>query len=433
MKRVLTAVLVIIGGAIATNYYFAYKIEQQLKAATQTIQALGGFLSYSGVDVTLGGNIEIDNVLLTAPGMDDKLVIKRILVRSGSFFGVQSLASDIRNSRVPKQLGLSFQGMQIPFDNSAYNDYRQINALPSEGEQGLLLAGCGGNLFSKSGYQKMGYGDILAMDSKIDFRVMNEGQWIEVDVHSVIDDMYEMGVSLDLTLNAKSRDIAALGLAGTGATLNKMVMDYQDRGLVRRIIDFCSNASKLPADQFLTKHADAWLAAWKNMGVNPGENLLTAYRQFIQKPEHIQFTIKPLTEFKLTEMANMEADRFPYLFRTSLKVNGNDMGWLEISEMNSKQLAAWRSEDKDSTPSAATSSATPSNNDQDNALPPSPELTDLQNHIQKQVEIQLTNGRIIEGKILEADGNTVLIHSIQKDGSMKIPITYTHIAEVKFK
>lgn len=425
MKQVLVLLLAIIVVIVGTNFYFDRQIEKQLELGAQLMQGMGGILNYSDVRVTFAGNVQIDNVGFMAPDMDDIVRFDRIEVRSGSLFGVQKLARDFSEKRIPEQLSVAFEGLHVPLGSEVYG---RINAAKASPSDELALAGCGKRTgLSDKDYASMGYGSAVVMDTYIDLQIMNEGQWLELDIKAKAAEMYDMALKLDVSLNASSRDMIAVGAASANATLSEFIVDIVDNGFIRRLMAFCQKESGLERTEYLAKHLLAWQEVWKRNGFLAGDNMVAAYSQFLEKPEHLRIRIKPLNSFGFQDFGEISPELLPYQFNMILEVNDKAAGGLDLTVMSSSEQSAWN-EAHGMLPIAAGSEVV-----EENSNPLTLAVADLRNHVNELVVLRLTSGRVVDGRILQADDEGLLLHSYYSGGTIEIPINYSQIEEAKRK
>lgn len=425
MKRVLAGVVVI--GLVMTgaNYYYLHQVEKQLDSAASMMRTMGGYLEYSDVAITFGGDVEIDRVRLMVPGQAESISLDRVALRTDGIFGIHKLAADIRKKRLPEQLALALEGITIPVGGDAY---RQMNTLASEMNESLLTAGCGGRkLFSDGDIAAMGFGELVKVDSITEYRLMNEGQWLELEGKTTVQGMNEVVIKADFSLDATSRDFMALGAAAGNIRLNEMVVDYKDAGYVSSILDFCAKETGLSNKEYLAHHLAAWKETLAEFGFAPGDNLLTGYSRFLENPEHFRLSMKPADDFSLSKLGEIAPEMLPYQFRTKLAVNGAEIGMLDFSSVAKPTEAP---------PTVATSLIRNNSTDprrRGDRPPTQIAVGELRNHLNAEVLLLLTNGRSIEGRITELGADQLQVHSYQPTGHMTIPVNFSQISEAYVK
>lgn len=429
MKRVLVIIAVAAIIMFSGNYYYGRQVEKRLDSMAQVVRAMGGKFEYSDVTIGLGGDVRVDDVRVSAPQLSENLIIDRVVLRTGSVLGVHHLAMDVRKKRLPEQLGLSVEGARIPMGGAGY---QQWSAAGAQGGEGLAVAGCGKRAhFSDVDYTKMGYRSFMVIDTHLDYRLSSDGRSLALAIRSATEDMHDVAVKVDLSLNAPSRDMTAIGLALAGAELNEVRVDYEDRGFVERALDFCQEAVDLERSEFLVEHLRAWQDAWHASGFVAGENTVAAYRHFLEQPEHFAVSARPGGSLSLTEMADTAPELLLYQFQTTLEVNHVAAGRLDLSVMDEAAVKAWRVERGDQT-AAVEPKAKPTvepRRSRGRVVPKAIAVEDLRTHLNAHVILQLTNGKTVEGSIRELEESTLHLQSYQSGGSITMPIDYDKIAE----
>jgi hypothetical protein len=427
MKRVLVGVAALGAVLLGVNFYYTQQVKKHLDSAAGVMRSMGGYLEYDDVGITLGGDVEIDRVRIMIPGLDESLSLDRIALRTDGLWGVHRLAMDIRKKRLPAQLGLSFEGMMLPIGGEAY---RQTNAFANEASENLLVAGCDEReLFDDEDIAAMGFGELVKVDTVSEYRLMNEGQWIELETRATVAGMNEVVMNMDFSLNAKSRDMSAISTALMSARFNEMVLDYHDAGYIARVIDFCAQEMAMDKAEFIAHHIDSWQEVWQEYGLVPGNNFIHGYRQFLEQPKHFRLNIKPTDDFSLVKLAQMTPDMLPYQFRSNLSVNGADMGTLEIS------AAAQLADDIDfqSISTADRPATTTTRTTRSNSRPRPVSVEQLNDHLNQEVVLHLNSGRTVDGRITQLSEDGLHIHSYQPTGYMTIPVSFSQIREAFVK
>ncbi|HEY7884809.1 MAG TPA: hypothetical protein VIC08_07655, partial [Cellvibrionaceae bacterium] len=426
MKRLLIILVVIALIVFAPNLYYTQQVEKHLATSANLMRSMGGSLNYSDVAITLGGSVQIKDLRIVAPGIDETMTINQLSVDTGSVFGVHKLAADVRNKRIPEQLTLAIEGIEIPLGGDTYE---QMNALGTQQSESLLTAQCGDrSSFSASDFASMGYDDSVMVDTSLSYRIINNGQWLELVAKTAVQQMNDVTVTLDIALGAQSRDFMALGSAIGRAQLDELTLDYLDKGYMKRVLDFCQQQSGLERSEYLAQHLDAWQQAWTQYGFSAGENTVNAYSKFLQQPERFYLSAKPTNNADLAQFANLSPENLAYQFATTLQVNGRAAGQLDLDWIGKTTETAQ--------PTVVQSRTTTPNTQlqrQDEPARQSIALTDLRNHLNQDITLQLTNGRTLEGRIVELLDDSLQFQSFQSGGHMIMPVKYTLIEEAYLK
>lgn len=442
MKKILIGILVVIGVVVfGGNYYYSLQVEKQLDKAAQTLKMMGGELLHDGVAITPGGEVRIDDLRIYAPGLLEPIVADRLAVRTGSILGVHNLAMEVRAGRMPEQFGLSFEGLRLALGSE---NYRQMDMLSAQGSDSLTAAGCGERShFNARDLIDMGYSEFV-VDTHMDFRVIGSGISFEIDAETLMHDMHKTSLHMRLALNASSRDAAALAMAFAAAELQDLSVSYEDRGYAERAIAFCQEKTGLNRQEFIAQHLEAWQEYWKSKGFVAGPNLVSAYEQFLHQPDSFSINMTPTTPLGADALASGSPQLLIYQLRMNLDVNGSDAGRIDLTVMDEAAEAEWRAQRRQRR--------------QDLGLPPEPEpsrertdaaqtetqslsqsvrrsvsTAELRRHRNAEVELRLTNGKTLEGRIREIEQDALRLQVYQSGGYVILPVAYADIASAYLK
>lgn len=416
---ILTAV-VLLGG----HYYYAQQISKRLDKAAMIISGMGGELEYRDVTITLGGEVRIEGLFFQVPGMGGALNVDRIAVHTGGPLGVHSLAMDIRDQQVPKALGVSFEGVRFPLPTDA--------GMSPVGFDAFTAAGCGDRSgFGTSELVQMGYSG-LVMDGRVDYRFIGGGQLLNVKVDSQFRDMHRTEVSMELSLGASSLNATAVGMAAANAELLSLNIDYQDRGYTRRVLEFCQNATDLNRPAFIAQHLEAWQQMWERLGFVAGPTMTEAYRNFLAEPNHLGLSIKPNGELNMDELARSSPELMLYQLQTTLSVNHDEVGRLDLSVREGGPLVV----ESEAGPVADGDVQTSSGPSPETATTRTPSgsqsiaIDNLDQYVNRDVELHLRDGRELEGRIEEAREASLQFKRFHGGGYVILPVQYSDIAAI---
>lgn len=416
---ILLAAVVLLGG----HYYYAQQIGQRLDRAAMVVSGMGGELEYRDIKITLNGEVRIEGVFFQVPGMGGALNVDRVAVHTGGPLGVHSLAMDIRDQQLPKTLGVSFEGVRFPLSSGA--------AMSPVGFGAFTAAGCGERAgFGTSELVQMGYSG-LVMDARVDYQFIGGGQLLNITVDSLFRDMHRTEVSMELSLGAPSLNAMAVGMAASNAELLGLNIDYQDRGYAKRVIDFCQNQTDLDRQAFIAHHLEAWQQMWERQGFVAGPTMIQAYRNFLAEPDQLSLSIQPSGELTMDELARSSPEMMLYQLRTTLSVNNEELGRLDLAVREGGPLVV---ESESETATGDESAAVDTNPESSSAGTASGgqriALDNLGRHLNRNVELHLRDGRKLEGRIEQALETSVQFKRFHGGGYVIQPIQYNDIEAV---
>lgn len=436
MKKILIGILVVIAVVLfGGNYYYSLQVEKQLEQAAQMLEMMGGELLYDDVSISPGGEVRIDGLRLYAPELVEPIVADRLALRTGSILGVHNLAMEVRAGRMPEQLGLSFIGLRMAVGSE---NYRQMDMLSAQGGDSLTAAGCGERShFDARDLIDMGYTEFV-MDSHIDLRIVGSGISFEIDAETLMHDMHKTALHISLALNAPSRDAAALAMAFTRAELQDLSISYQDRGYAERALAFCQEETGLSRQEFIAQHLEAWQDYWKSEGFVAGPTLVSAYEKFLQQPDSFKINMTPSTPLSADELASGSPELLIYQLRMNLDVNGSDAGRIDLTVMDEAAEAEWREQRRQrriaqglppepEPEQEPTASAQAEGQAANQSARRSISTSELRRHRNAEVELVLTNGKTLSGRIRDIEQNALRLQVYQSGGYVIMPVAFAEI------
>ncbi|WP_027329738.1 hypothetical protein [Marinimicrobium agarilyticum] len=425
MKRFLVGLIILVAVVLLGGHYFyAKQIGKRLDRAAMVVSGMGGELDYRDIKITLDGEVRIEGLFFQVPGMGGALNVDRVAVHTGGPLGVHSLAMDIRDQQLPKTLGVSFEGVRFPLSSGA--------AMSPVGFGAFTAAGCGDrNGFGTSELVQMGYSG-LVMDARVDYRFIGGGQLLNVTVDSLFRDMHRTEVSMELSLGASSLNAMAVGMAASNAELLGLTIDYQDMGYAKRVFEFCQKETELDRQAFIAQHLEAWEQMWQRLGFVAGPTMTQGYRNFLAEPDQLSLSIEPNGELSMDELSRSSPEMMLYQLRTTLSVNHDEVGRLDLSVREGGPLVV---ESEAETATGGDSAAVTGTNTggSSTGMPSGDQriaLDNLDQHLNRDVELHLQDGRALEGRVEEVRETSVQFKRFHGGGYVIQPIPYDDIEAV---
>lgn len=416
---ILLAAVVLLGG----HYYYAQQIGKRLDNAAMVVSGMGGELEYRDIKITLDGEVRIEGLFFQMPGMGGALNVDRVALHTAGPLGVHALAMDIRDQQVPKTLGVSFEGVRFPLSSGA--------AMSPVGFGAFTAAGCGDRTgFGTSELVRMGYSG-LVMDGRVDYRFIGGGQLLNITVDSQFRDMHRTEVSMELSLGASSLNAMAVGVAASNAELLGLNIDYQDMGYAKRVIEFCQNETDLDRQAFIAQHLEAWQQMWQRLGFVAGPTMTEAYRNFLAEPDQLSLSIEPSGELSMDELSRSSPEMMLYQLRTTLSVNHEEVGRLDLAVREGGPLVVETETETTAGGSSATAGTNPETSSADTtAGGQRVALDNLGQHLNRDVELHLQDGRTLKGRVEEVRETSLQFKRFHGGGYVIQPIPYDDIEAV---
>lgn len=429
MKRVIVGLILLVAVVVfGGNYYYTQKIAEKLDQASMMVAGMGGDLEYRDIDITLKGEVRIEGLFMRMPGMGGALNMDQILVHTGNPLGVHALAMDIRERRLPKTLGVSFEGVRLPMSaNSQLGN--------GGGFDTLAAAGCGDRSgFGVNDLMDMGYSG-LVVDTRVDYRFIGGGQLLNVEMESDFEGMNRIRMAAELSLGANSLNSAAVGMAMTNAELLNLSLEYIDRGYAERVLAFCQEETGMNRPAYIAHHLSAWQTQLNQLGFEPGSNLTDAYRTFLNEPDQLSLTVKPSGALSAGELTQLTPDMLLAHLQTELSVNHESVGRLDLSVLDSGALldrpVVGADESREETPAVHQPSVFESKEEPE----PQPAqrrvaIDNLGRYLERDVAVQLNDGKTLEGHIQSVHELSLQFKHFRNGGYVIMPIQYRDIEAV---
>ncbi|WP_341936906.1 hypothetical protein [Marinimicrobium sp. C2-29] len=316
MKTLLISLMLMAALVLGGRWFYEYQLEQRLDGQAQALRRMGGELTYETVTLAPNGDIRVEDLQLRLPEYAEFLSIDRVRVHTGSLIGFHRVAFELYNKRLPEAMGLSIDGLRVS-PGSAY--YPSLIAPVTGTQSRFTTAGCGARSgFSARDLEPMGYTE-LVLDSDWHYQRTEGGMDLRAEVNTR--QMHSLSTHLSLALQMPDRNLTRAGVALLGSRLRSLHLTYHDQGLAPRVMNFCQAETGLDASGFLARHLQAWQEAWNHQGLVAGEDMVDAYRQFLQQPDRWRVDIDPASPLPLGLLLGAAPERWLRQLELSVSVN----------------------------------------------------------------------------------------------------------------
>lgn len=333
MKRALIIGALIVGvGGVAGHTYATWRVEGHLDDLAMQTRPMGTF-EYGDVSISPWGEVEIEDIAFSPRGPGEELQVEKVILRTGSLWALYRLSGEFEDRRLPAQLGLTVEG--VPLDLYAMDDQQWRMMQPAAR---LDVAGCGesGALTPEELAELLGAsGGELALDMDMDYRF--EDQSLHLSFASRVRDMADLTADVRIGVTARSRSVAELAAASSTAELEAIDLRYQDHGYYRRLLEHCQRQSELGREAYLERHAQAWEARLLEAGIQPGPNMLAAYRRFIDEPDHVTVELRTRHSLPVMRIGDMRPQTLRQYLYGQIYVNDDSIGQLDIARAEGQQ------------------------------------------------------------------------------------------------
>ncbi|MDO3387658.1 hypothetical protein QWI17_17575 [Gilvimarinus sp. SDUM040013] len=421
MKKGLLGSILAIGVLLfGAKWYYETQVEKQLDETAKSLRQMGVELTYHDVVITFGGQLIIEGIRLDVIGLNQKLIIaKSTLDAGGLVSGVMLLTQP---DTLPESLALKFEGLKVPVTEENTLAMHPFGA-PGIGK--LMVAGCPNRTgFSPVDYLDMGYGDPV-FDADISYLVHGGGQLLTLAFSSAAKDLHESSVTMEFALGTSSMNTMAIAQAFMNMRLMNIELTYQDYGLFPRVAEFCQAQGDFQHATYLEQHLEQWSLAWNDIGLKPGAELVSLYREFVQNPNRMTVRLRPSQNVTAADLSSVNPRQLAYRLDTQLQVNKGRFTPVNLVALSEGELAAIEREKQaqmEAEKAALTSSTAPKSHRQE------VELARWQEYQHEKIVLVQTDGSKIIGTIDSVDDKRIQFKVFSHGGFMIQPFKHTEVA-----
>lgn len=426
MKRLLLALIVI---AVAGLGFAQYKITSSVTEGLENAKrAVAPFvrMEYGDVTTTLTGNIEVTNVRFVSLSDNQEIYAEKIALITGSPWVLFNLRDRIKNNEIPEHLEFAIEGLLA---DMAFMDNAQKAALTENPLIGLETAGCQGReFFDRSDLKAMGY-DHLVLDMKMGYQLSQWGTQLRLTTQVVSRNQVAVDLEMVVEFPSPINEVGPSAELASMSTLTSASIKLEDLGQLNRAMAFCARETGMDPASYREHHLEAWLAAWHEMGLQPSDSLIEAYRDYVNNPgSTLTFDIEPFPALELGSNY-LSTDPVYLSGRLNPRVGTDGTGMQPVSLSPIQQGTAGSEKPKTRTPEKpkATPKSTPT---ADVALKGRISLSSLSQHLHRDVRIIMANGQRMDGRIEAVEGQTLKLKRHMHGGSMVVPVYLQDIEAV---
>ena len=345
--KILFSLVALIALTVAgIHFYVTRKVDNEMVTLASQVSPVGN-LEWGNIQIHPSGQIRIRDIRFTPHLVASEVQLQQLAFTAPNLIELLLAAREFDNNRLPKSLGLIIRGLEVPIADTGID---RLDAPFSTGVP-FEAAGCGGR-------EMLNLGDLpdldiwtLVSDISLDYRLVDNGERARLRISSHTQYLAGMSMEVRLHLGSASRDLGLLARAGSMARLEHLDVNYQNLGFRDRLDRFCADELDITPDQFKVTHLSAWSAAWGRRGLEPSQDLLTAYRLFVAEPQSINLVFQPRQRLPLTAFTRMQHDELIDSLNPEVSVNEDRrvaVSFERIAAIESPPVAGTASPDSDS-------------------------------------------------------------------------------------
>ncbi|GGX43921.1 hypothetical protein GCM10007392_08350 [Saccharospirillum salsuginis] len=415
----LIVLVAVVGGFVVTHQIIAGKVGDRIDQMSDNMAAAGS-LNHGNIFITPTGTALINRVVFYPNGTSGDVRIERVAIRTGSLKALYDLGQGMQGGQPPENLTVDFEGIQADLGDNFLQPVGQgATSQPAD----FFAAGCGERTyFSFADRDAMGYQSMLS-DMTLQYRFQPGPNRLTVSGEWITRGMAGVEYSADLQLPSGQ----------AGLQLHHARVRLVDHGYMDAVLNFCARETGLDVASYRQQHLAAWEANWANFSMVPGDGLVAAYGDFVEKPgsltletypeiNFMQAMMNPTPEalFQLLDPRIRANDGEPRPFRVAVAMED----WRESGQTGEAETDSENSDEKPETvaqPEEPTSSK--------------PKIKRLgrsewSTHLNQPVWLTLNDGRRLEGMMLSLDGERMRFQQNVYNGQMVMPLRIDEISDV---
>ncbi len=457
IKVVLFLSLPLIGFAAVKGYYW-YQVRSAVEQLAQQL-SLVAKLEYGSIETGFDGVAGVRDLVLTPLDLSgiqaQALSIDAVRIRGSSWLDLIKIQSRLDKGELPQTLGIEISGMRVNLDDARLNqlaaELSASQALVGDAPIRSWMLGCEAAVEGLTGpqlMQKLGY-QHLVLDLSADYLFDRSRKLLSVVFSQSVRDQFEteLSVSLDLGINEFNR--YNLGLASP--SLGDIKLQYLDRSLKKRYIQFCATAASESAAQFVDRHINLVTAKGLELGLQVSDPLIEGYRDFLLGAGELRLQLLRGSQLWPASLLQYSPDQLLRVLAPELTVNGDPIEPLSIRWEPQEDAGEPLREQLRSGVEAFTALL------QSPFVEPVPEpvvLVDpsllvlpvasakglgyrtvaidaLQQYIGADIRIETKNGNLVAGRLLSVEWGELRVYQELGIGDAILPIAFKHVETVR--
>lgn len=391
MRKVLVGLL--IGSAVAyggLKLYVAHTVSQTADKMFALIAPVAT-VRYQGTTSSLDGSAGITGIHIEVLETGDIYQIDAFKLKTDSIFTLLGLDSKLREGEIPETFGIAIENMKMPV-NTQLLDH-------AHGDPGLW-----GGLGLPYGSLACGDRDGFSVDDLYDMGLANTTTSLEVDVRRepsrgeirflVYVDSAGLNTSeIELIMAAPGGNFDPRAAMSAPPQIESASMTLQDQGWHMKMLDYCMGQTGMDKQTYLDAHVAAIKSALASDGIEVGDSLTNAYRQFVDDGGMMTIAFRPAGAVDLASLNFYSLqDALGYL-GAQLSVNGETVTPLDIAEVNPAEVKPTAT----TRPKSPPKTVAPSGNIEFKVI----SIPELRQHVGKQVRLTTQRARVFEGKLAD--------------------------------
>lgn len=422
--KIKTVAIALVGVPVAGYLLvYAYIWWQTKSDMDQLVKSLSPVaeLRYGGIGVSPLGTVSVHDLVVSPRELGDHIRIDRVAVKTPGLDFVLGGSGDLRKGKLPRRLGLSFDGVRIDTSGPIWEMLRKASTDDAKRKPSNGLACDIGILASMTGPLESLTPSQIALDLDMMLETGPAPDAAKVSLSVRQRDLISIALSVGLT------QVPSDVLSASAPPVPSAVAIYSslDPAYAQKALAICAQESGVPAGRFLPALlAQSDQAYSEDIGIVPGPGIRELLRGYLSgEPVEMQFRIPP--DFDPSSLKLYKPVDIPRLLELKASLDGKPIDDLSFAVPPSPEdQAQTASAGSASGASGAAPSAQP---ERPKTLPPA----NLGSCLGCRVIVTLHDGRQRQGIVDSAANGLVQIKTSRPGGSSTVPVRVSDVAAVR--
>lgn len=345
-------------------------------------------ISYEGTTSSLDGTVGLTGINIEVFETGDTYQIDAIKLKTDSIFTLLDMESRLREGDIPKTFGFAVENMTVSANTQLLEQAHGDLGLWGGLQLPYGSLACGDREgFSAEDLHNMGLARTTTSLSLDVRRVPVEGE-IHFQLHVNSPGLNTQEVEMVMSVPGGMVDPRAA--MSSPPQIESASATLQDQGWHKKVSDFCAAEAGMDKQAYVDAHVAAVKNALASDGIEVGDSLTGAYREFLQDGSSITLAFWPSGTVDLATLHYYSLQDALLYLGMQLSVNGEPVTPLDIAET---EPAAARE------PKAKAPAKTATKNENLNFKAIS--IPELKQHVGAQVRLTTTRARTFQGKLAD--------------------------------
>lgn len=443
----LLGILVLVTAAAYGVYW--YQVKSKVDELAQQLAPFAS-VQYGAIFAHPNGTVGVNALSISPHQVHSPVSIEQVRIRTGS-----PLDLVFGSDEPPEELFISLKSVEQSLDSALFHDLQKQMDLARESNPLYVspaALGCGAiREFDVNTTRMMGYRDLL-MDIDLHYRGDEDARVIRFEAQVDIDKMGD--TRMELVFSADPAQLKNPMMASGSARLNKLLVDYSDRGYNQRLVNLCARQAEMRPADYRAHHLELFKRWLESNDIELPHGWLKAYEELQQEGATFTLAMNPIGGFGSAELMMMQDPRYLIeKLNPSVKVNDAPLNltganwddlFTQFALAGSGSRVARESERErggDAQVSGDTAEEGVSGNGSTASVNPyrqaggkryrTTPVEQLESHIGANVRIFTYFGNDVEGRLLSVEEQGVRVLQRLSQGVAEYPLEYKRIQQVE--